>query len=324
MPSTPPKAKAPHVIIHKGNLTGRIYEITKMITTIGREIGNDIVVNDVAISRIHARIICVDDQAPAFILEDMGSTNGTFVNGKPLQGSIPIKFNDEILLAQDVYVIIKNGIFRTSEGIVEPLIKTERVDLRAPVNTTRPIDADGFDGMTMEDLERLSDANLNPEDDTGNNKTEIETPDQQIINRVPTSPTIDHHDVFISYSRTDLEVMRRITLTLQKAELSVWVDKQKLAPGIPSWRRAIQNAIDRSSCILVILSPDARKSQWVEAELDYAETQHKKIFCVLARGDRGTSALLGYTLSQWVDLQQDYDTAMEELLFEVKKHLVEG
>ncbi|MBC8171457.1 MAG: toll/interleukin-1 receptor domain-containing protein, partial [Anaerolineae bacterium] len=82
-----------------------------------------------------------------------------------------------------------------------------------------------------------------------------------------------------------------------------------------------QNAIDHSGCALVILSPDARKSKWVEAELDYAETQHKKIFCVLARGDRESTALLGYTLSQWVDIQSDYDSAMNLLLAEVREHL---
>jgi pSer/pThr/pTyr-binding forkhead associated (FHA) protein len=311
----PPKTKGPHVIVHKGTLTGRIYEITKKIITIGREVGNDIVVNDVAISRVHARLICVDEAKPAFVLEDMGSTNGTFVNGQPLQGSIEINFEDEILLAQDVYVIIKNGIFSPAPPKELPVSETQKLNNKVSDGNknTRKVDTGPFEGTTLESLERLSDQLL--EDDTNNHAQ----PDPRYFTKEPTSP--DHNDVFISYSRVDLEIMNRITGTLQQKGMRVWVDKQKLAPGEPSWRRAIQNAIDRSGCVLVILSPDARKSKWVEAELDYAETQHKKIFCVLARGDRESTALLGYTLSQWVDIQPDYDNAMQHLLNVIHEYL---
>lgn len=312
----PPKTKPPHVIVHKGNLTGRIYEITKKIITIGREIGNDIVVNDVAISRVHARLICVDEKTPTFVLEDMGSTNGTFVNGKQLQGSMEISFQDEILLAQDVYLIIKNGIFNPAPPhSALPVSETQRImDKVKPVDkNTRRVDTAPFDGMTLESLEQLSDQLL--EGETGM-QADV---DPRFLTREPTTP--DHYDVFISYSRVDQDIMNRITRTLQQKGLRVWVDKLKLEPGESSWRRAIQNAIDRSSCLLVILSPDARQSKWVEAELDYAETQHKKIFCVLARGDRGSSALLGYTLSQWVDIQQEYDSAMEKLLKVIQDYL---
>lgn len=52
---------------------------------IGRETGNDIVINDPQLSREHARILSVGDDQ---IIEDLASSNGTRINGKPLTRQI--------------------------------------------------------------------------------------------------------------------------------------------------------------------------------------------------------------------------------------------
>jgi serine/threonine protein kinase len=129
------------------------------------------------------------------------------------------------------------------------------------------------------------------------------------------------HHVFLSYSRRDTEIMRRLRESLQKVGLTIWVDEEGLEPGTRSWKREIQNAIDRAGCIVVILSPDAKESQWVEAELDYADGQNKSVFSVLARGNKSTSVPFGYTLAQWVDIQIDYANEVEKLISSIRKHL---
>ncbi len=48
--------------------------------TIGRELGNEVVLTDPLVSRYHARL----DLAPVPVLHDLGSFNGTFVNGQRL------------------------------------------------------------------------------------------------------------------------------------------------------------------------------------------------------------------------------------------------
>ena len=48
---------------------------------IGRDSGNDIQIDNVAVSREHARIIKGPD---FYLIEDLNSTNGTFVNGKKI------------------------------------------------------------------------------------------------------------------------------------------------------------------------------------------------------------------------------------------------
>lgn len=55
------------------------YELTKERVTIGRKPDNDIQIDNLAVSGKHALIITILDDS---FLEDLGSTNGTYVNGK--------------------------------------------------------------------------------------------------------------------------------------------------------------------------------------------------------------------------------------------------
>lgn len=55
------------------------YELTNERTTIGRKPENDIPIDNLAVSGKHALIITILDDS---FLEDLGSTNGTYVNGK--------------------------------------------------------------------------------------------------------------------------------------------------------------------------------------------------------------------------------------------------
>ena len=60
---------------------------------IGRGDDCEIQIDDVHISRYHARITVADD---LILLEDLGSTNGTFVNGNRIQGQQQVSVGDEL------------------------------------------------------------------------------------------------------------------------------------------------------------------------------------------------------------------------------------
>lgn len=64
------------------------------IITIGRSSKNNLPVNDPKASRLHCRIECNDNGT--MILEDMGSTNGTFVNGRRIGRRVPLRHGDVI------------------------------------------------------------------------------------------------------------------------------------------------------------------------------------------------------------------------------------
>lgn len=83
-PPTPVPAAA-YVVIERGPMPDKRYDITAVTSTIGRSPQNEIVINDPEMSRRHAQIV---QQGEIFAVSDLGSTNGTFVNGQRL-GSEP-------------------------------------------------------------------------------------------------------------------------------------------------------------------------------------------------------------------------------------------
>ena len=66
--------------------------------TIGREKGNDVVLpGDPMVSRRHALL---ERLAAGWSVSDLGSTNGTFVNGEPLDRPRPLYSGDEIAVGE--------------------------------------------------------------------------------------------------------------------------------------------------------------------------------------------------------------------------------
>ena len=66
-------------------------------TTIGRDVNNAIVIEDMFASAEHAILTF---RGRAWYVEDLGSTNGTFVNGAPVEGVAPLGFGDVIQVGQ--------------------------------------------------------------------------------------------------------------------------------------------------------------------------------------------------------------------------------
>ncbi len=85
--------------LRQGPVPGKIYELAKDVVTVGRDVSNDIVINDAEVSRNHARLT---SQSGGYLLEDLASTNGTFVNGQRLIGPKLLNPGDVIGLGETV------------------------------------------------------------------------------------------------------------------------------------------------------------------------------------------------------------------------------
>ncbi len=79
--------------------------IEKEVITIGREKGNDIIIENLAVSRYHARLIQKEEK---FILEDLTSSNGTFVNKKKID-RCELKERDVILIGKHTLIFLKEN-----------------------------------------------------------------------------------------------------------------------------------------------------------------------------------------------------------------------
>ncbi len=63
------------------------------LLTVGRSSQNDLIIEDPSLSRLHARFLMKGDQA---FVEDLGSLNGTAVNGQRVRGLAPVQAGDEV------------------------------------------------------------------------------------------------------------------------------------------------------------------------------------------------------------------------------------
>lgn len=121
------------LVVRRGPQPNQVYELNKDIVTIGRDITNDIVINDPEVSRHHLRFT---RGAGGYTLEDLGSTNGTFIGGQRLTGAKPLNPNDMIGLGETV--TLSYEIVRAAGAEVPPTMQSSYAPSQAQPNPYAP------------------------------------------------------------------------------------------------------------------------------------------------------------------------------------------
>lgn len=103
------------LIVRRGPQPNQVFELNKDVITLGRDITNDITINDPEVSRHHLRITRGTD---GYNLEDLGSTNGTFINGQRLTGSRALNRGDMIGLGETV--TLTYDVMRPQQSVQQP------------------------------------------------------------------------------------------------------------------------------------------------------------------------------------------------------------
>ncbi|MEN9563955.1 MAG: hypothetical protein RIR73_2199, partial [Chloroflexota bacterium] len=85
----------------------------KTLIQIGRDPGNDVVIASPNVSRFHTQIEKVGQR---YRVEDLRSSNGTYVNGERIEGSVWLKPNDSIRIGQYRFVMGKDQLARYDDG----------------------------------------------------------------------------------------------------------------------------------------------------------------------------------------------------------------
>jgi hypothetical protein len=120
----------------------------------------------------------------------------------------------------------------------------------------------------------------------------------------------DTPTAFVSYSRVDSEFAMQLAEHLKTAGANVWLDQLDIEPGTP-WDSAIEEALLRSTHMLVILSTVSVTSDNVRDEVSYALSQQMKVIPVLYRECKVPFRLARL---QHIDFRNDYDSAFKALL----------
>ncbi len=89
--------------------------------------------------------------------------------------------------------------------------------------------------------------------------------------------------VFISYSHKDSNYTHKLAEAMERHNLPVWID-DRIDYGT-RWPQVIQEKIDACQAFVLVMSDNARASDWVNNELTYAIGKGKKIYPLLLKGD---------------------------------------
>jgi len=91
--------------------------------------------------------------------------------------------------------------------------------------------------------------------------------------------------IFISYSHSqDRGYAERLAAYLASCGHRVWFDKEIIQGD--RWPQAIRTNIDSCAAFIVVMTPEAERSEWVEKEIDQAHHTSRPILPLLLRGAR--------------------------------------
>ena len=132
-------------VMRSGPTPGVIFPLEGDQLIVGRDPSNSVAINDAEISRKHSRL---SFQGGKYVLEDLGSTNGTFVNGQRLAGPVVLKSGDVVSLGEQI-VLMYDAINvdpgatiaspRQAVRVAPPPIQTNTPPLPVPPYSAAPV-----------------------------------------------------------------------------------------------------------------------------------------------------------------------------------------
>ncbi|HVF21198.1 MAG TPA: FHA domain-containing protein [Mycobacteriales bacterium] len=94
-----PRALPRQLVITQGDLAGTTVALAEAPVTIGRDPSSTLVLTDDYVSSHHARLMPRDGQ---WILEDLGSTNGTYLGKVKVSGPTPVQAGGTVRIGKTV------------------------------------------------------------------------------------------------------------------------------------------------------------------------------------------------------------------------------
>lgn len=101
--------------MRSGPTPGKVYPLEKQEILLGRDLANDIAISDPEVSRRHTRFLMQEDNV---IIEDLGSTNGTFLNGQRIASPQQLRAGDVITLGENIVLVFDRADFDPDATVV--------------------------------------------------------------------------------------------------------------------------------------------------------------------------------------------------------------
>jgi hypothetical protein len=134
-----------------------------------------------------------------------------------------------------------------------------------------------------------------------------------------TTLTTTRHHVFLSYSRQDVELMRRVREALEAARLQVQT-RDDIPPG-KTPQDGLNEAVASARCVVVILTPNAKESPRIRNDIYASNMQNLHVFGVLAEGEAREAVPYLLSGTQWADIRENFNEGMYHLIGDIRRHL---
>ena len=83
-------------------------------------------------------------------------------------------------------------------------------------------------------------------------------------------------NIFISYSRNDLDIAEKIVSVLAESKLDTWIDWKSIPKG-EKFEHEIYQGIEGATVFLFLISPNSVQSEWCQKEISHALQNKKRI-----------------------------------------------
>jgi predicted component of type VI protein secretion system len=123
------------ITISSGPNPGTVFALDKSEMILGRDLSADLVINDAEVSRKHARLVA---QQVGYLLEDLGSTNGTVVNGQRLVAPYLLIGGEVITIGEQISLVcerVQDDPDSTRVSYRQPAPQGARPQVQMPVQS---------------------------------------------------------------------------------------------------------------------------------------------------------------------------------------------
>jgi len=125
--------------------------------------------------------------------------------------------------------------------------------------------------------------------------------------------------IFISYSRKDIEVARKLTEAFKGQDLDFWIDWEGIPPTVDWWKE-IQNGIEKANIFIFLISPDSAASKVCKLEIEHAAKNGKRLIPVVVRDIKADESPNEMRTLNWIFIREndDFDSGFGKLINAIK------
>lgn len=232
------------VIQQKSLNQPEIYLLDRLTLTIGRDVDNDIVLQEPEVSRHHMRLVLTQD---GYTIEDLNTMNGTHLNKRQLTQQRNLRSSD--------LITVGTGVRMWYTDDPDRLIETLRGELENE-------DADDTHTNRPKELGKTSDIIRGAKVAQGLKQGDLE------------------HSVFLAYARDEWQkVVMHLQAYLDSQNIPVF-SEQHLAPNTEDWDLAMEQAMQESPCLLAVISEASLGVPYVQKAIRHFLAREKAVLLV--------------------------------------------